>query len=350
MTLGEILYSIQIVMGCTTLIAVPPATKDSEIYLLWNFDVLRPAKLFLDRFRFFVTTSGGYNYVAWGIPGWLHIGMMNEKGLCFVGNAVGVKDGGMEGSTIFEIIEKALSSCSTVDEVSKLYSDSNRLVLPGCSAVTFANLNSMWADGQGRAITIEYSKNHVAVRRVDQTGVMVETNHHQYLSRKLSGSVDISEQNAIAGSYARLGRAWELAKEYSGKFDLETVMRFGSDHETNYSLLPNYKVPSTGFVDDSTICCHLWNFGWYLYHLRLKDAFDAMAEGETTYSFIIQPKRRTIWLSQGKPCRLKYIPLEFGEELQKSGKKPIQQRLLKGRPRTFALNTLLFLEKAFPIR
>jgi len=336
-------------MGCTTLVAVPPATKDGEIYLLWNFDILRPAKVIFDRCRFFVANSGGYNYVAWGIPGWLHIGMMNEKGLCFVGNAVGMKDGDGKGTTILEIIQSALSSCSTVDEVSKLYSESTRLVLPGYSAAIFANLNSMWADEQGNAVTIEYSKNHIAVRPIGESGIMVETNHHQYLDRRLSGSADPDRQNAIAGSYGRLGRAWEMAEEYAGKFDLETVVRFASDHGKNYSLLPDFEIPQTGVVDDSTICCHLWNYGWYLRRFRLKKALDAMAEGETVYSFILQPRKRTIWLCRGKPCRSKYMPLEFGKALQRSGIKPVGQRLLKGKWRSFALNVLRFTEKAFPV-
>ena len=336
-------------MGCTTLVAVPPATKDGEIYLLWNFDILRPAKVIFDRFRFFVANSGGYNYVAWGIPGWLHIGMMNEKGLCFVGNAVGMKDGDGKGATILEIIQRALSSCSTVDEVSQLYSESTRLVLPGYSAAIFANLNSMWADEQGNAVTIEYSKNHIAVRGIGESGVMVETNHHQYLDRKVSGGAGPVGQNAIAGSYGRLGRAWELAKEYAGKFDLETVIHFASDHGKNYSLLPDFEVPRTGIVDDSTICCHVWNHGWYLRRFRLKRALDAMAEGETVYSFILQPKQRTIWLCRGKPCRSKYVPLEFGEALQKSDIRPVQQRLFKGKWRSFVLKSLRFAEKAFPV-
>ncbi len=336
-------------MGCTTLVAVPPATKDGEIYLLWNFDILRPAKVIFDRFRFFVTNSGGYNCVAWGIPGWLHIGMMNEKGLCFVGNAVGMKDGDGKGATILEIIQRALSSCSAVDEVSQLYSESTRLVLPGYSAAIFANLNSMWADEQGNAVTIEYSKNHIAVRGIDEGGVMVETNHHQYLDRKVSGGAGPVGQNAIAGSYARLGRAWELAREYAGKFDLQTVIHFASDHGKNYSLLPDFEIPQTGIVDDSTICCHVWNYGWYLRRFRLKKALDAMAEGETVYSFILQPRNRTIRLCRGKPCRSRYVPLEFGEALQRSGIKPVGQKLLKGRWRSFVLKSLRFAEKAFPV-
>ncbi|MBA7704435.1 hypothetical protein ES703_113243 [subsurface metagenome] len=339
-------------MGCTTVVAVPQATKDGEIYLLWNFDILRPAKLIFDRFRMFVASSEGYSYVAWGIPGWLHIPLMNEKGLCFVGNAVGMTDGGAKGTTIWEIVEKALTSCSTVEEVFKLYSDSDRLALLGFSAAIFANFNSIYADEQGGAVTIEYSKNHIAVRHVDELGVMVETNHHQYLDRKLSGSADPSKQKAITGSYARLGRAWEMAKDYSGQFDLEAMMRFASDHEQNYSLLSDYEyeVPETGLVDDSTICCHLWNSGWYLRKLRLKKAVKAMLEGETLYSFILQPKQRTVWFCQGKPCRSRYVRHEFGEALEKSrGKKPVKQRLLRGKTRSLAVSMLRLAERAIPV-
>ena len=340
-------------MGCTTLVTTPPGTRDGQTYLLWNFDILRPAKLIFDRFRLFVVNYTGYSYVAWGIPGWLHIPLMNEKGLCFVGNVVGMTDGGEGGSWIFEIIAKALNSCSTVEEVSRLYTNSDRIVLPGYGAAVFSNLNSMYADEQGDAITIEYSRNHIAVRHSDELGVMVETNHHQYLNRELSGSADPSKQRAIIGSYARLGRAWELAKEHAGEFDLDSIMRFASDHGQNYSLLSDYdyEVPETGFVDDSTICCHLWNSTWYLRKLRLWKAVKAMLEGETIYSFILQPKQRTIWFSGGKPCRSGYKPYEFVEALQKSpSSKPVEQRLFKGKTRGLALTMLRLAQRAVPLR
>jgi hypothetical protein len=337
-------------MGCTNLVAVPPATKDGEIYLLWNLDILPLVKPIFKRFRFFVANSGGYNYVTFGRPGWLHIGMMNEKGLCFVGNSVGVSDGSLEGVSVWEIIEKALSTCSTVEEVARLYTETNRLAPPGYSAIIFANFNSMWADEHGNAVTIEYSKNHIAVKGPGEDGVMVETNHHQYLDRKLSGSTDPSSQKTIAGSYARLGRAWELAREYSGKFDLETVIRFASDHGMNYSLLPGYKIPATGIVDDSTICCHLWNVGWYLRRFRVMSALEAIAEGDTNCSFILQPKKRTIWFCRGNPCRSKYVKMEFGEALQKSDGKLLLPRLVRGRTGRFFLNLLRLTDKILPVR
>lgn len=336
-------------MGCTNLVAVPPGTSDGEIYLLWNLDILRPVKPFFRTFRFFVANGGGYNYVTFGRPGWLHIGLMNEKGLCFVGNSVGVSDGSREGVTVWEIIEKALSTCSTVDEVARLYTESNRLAPPGYSAMIFANFNSMWADEQGNAVTIEYSKNHIAVKGPEE-GVMVEANHHQYLDRKLSGSADPSMQKALTGSYARLGRAWELAREYRGKFDLDTVMRFASDHGANYSLLPGVKVPPTGIIDDSTICCHYWNVGWYLRRFRLRKALDAVAMGETVCSFILQPKKRTIWFCKGNPCRSSYVKLEFGEALQRGARRHLRPRLWRGRTRGLTLNLLRFTEKIFPVR
>jgi hypothetical protein len=74
-----------------------------------------------------------------------------------------------------------------------------------------------------------------------------------------------------------------------------------------------------------------------------------MAEGETVYSFILQPKKRTVWVCRGKPCRSRYTPLEFGEALQGSGIKPIQQKLFKGKRRSFVLDLLRFDEKAFPV-
>jgi hypothetical protein len=147
-----------------------------------------------------------------------------------------------------------------------------------------------------------------------------------------------------------LARARELSREYSGKFDLEAVKRFASDHGHNYSLLSdyNFKVPDTGIVDDSTICCHVWNFGWYLRRLRIRSAVEAMMEGETLYSFILQPGQRTVWYCRGKPCKSNYVPMEFGHVPEIS--KPLEQRLLRGKTRSLALKMLGLAERAVPVR
>ncbi len=338
-------------MACTDLVAVPPATKNGEIFLVWNFDITRIARGLFDKFRFYVSGGKEYSYAVWGIPGIVHIGMMNEEGLSFVGNAVGVSDGGFGGRNILEIIEKCLSTCSTVEEVAQVYKNTERLVIPGHTAAIFSNFNSMWADKNGDALTIEYSKNHMAVQEIGEEGVMVETNHHQYLDRRLSGSTNPEKQEQIAGSYCRLGRAWEKAKDYAGEFDLDKVKEFTADHGLNYDMLSKHEfnTPKSGVVDDSTVCCHLWNVPNYINNLNLVKAAEAVVEGETLFSFIIEPKEKTIHFCQGKPCKSSYVPLNFKKAFEKSeNKEPIEQKLLQGKTKAILSRIFYALDIILP--
>ena len=336
-------------IGCTTLVAVPPATKDGKVYLLWNFDLLTPIKPVVDRFRFFVTQDeGGFKYVAWGIPRLLHFGLMNQYGLSFVGNVVGMTDGGTNGSISFEMVNRAMSTCKNPAEVAALFEKTRRHALAGFSANVMANLNTMWADPSGNAVTIEYSRNHVIAVPVGPEGVMVSSNHHQYLDRSLTGSVDPSQQHAIAGSYVRLDRAWELAKELAEARDIDfaKVLMFATDHRRNNHVLDQYGflIPESGMVDDSTLCVHFDNLPHYLRRREFVKLIDMVAEGETLKSFIIDPQERTIWFCDGKPCEKGYVGLNFTDQLARG---PYQPTTLQKGP---FLTLIGALEWLFPIK
>lgn len=311
--------------GCTNLVAVPPATKDDGVFALWNMDIFRFVNLVLPFLRFYVVKTQPYDYLALGLPGIGGLGILNEKGVASVYNAVGLKDGGNSGENVLQFNNKIMRTCANVDEVIDTFEKTERYTVPGQAISIFLNLNSMWCDSTGDAATIEYSYRHFIAKKVDSTGIMASTNHHQYLDPQLTGCSTPSTQHAIAGSYARLGRAWELALKIAEneKFDLDMMKRFASDHGINYDLLRETHFdlpdPESGLlVDDSTICCHLFNVPRYLKQGKIMDAAVSALEGETLQSYIIDPKNYILHVCKGKPCSNSYIAYDVGKAFKKA--------------------------------
>ncbi len=338
-------------MGCTTTAVAPPATSDGQIYTSWNMDVLDPLILFgipallplPINLVFFIQDIPGCNkYVILGIPLIFSIGLLNDKGLTYVANALGLTDGSEEGLTDFELNVLAMETCSSVDEVVTLYERTPKYSLAGFSAAIFMNMNTIWTDPSGNMVGIEHS-GHYMVIRYGEDHILASTNHHQYLDRSLSGSPTPLEQKAIEGSYARLGRAWELLHENYGEIDLDFMMDFTADHGRNYTLLREFGDYSEDKpVDDDTICCHYWNIPKYLRNLDVGSALDAFLAGTTLYSIIIQPNDFIIWFCPGRPCTMPFIPLYFADLLEVEG--PSYTVGVGPEPITEIANVLLGLE------
>ncbi|MHA1386049.1 MAG: carcinine hydrolase/isopenicillin-N N-acyltransferase family protein [Candidatus Helarchaeota archaeon] len=305
-------------MPCTTLGVVPPVTCDGQVYLSWNLDVLRFTNLILNRCKFFVVPNEPYSYLTFGFPGLGGIGLMNETGLSAVGNAVGVSDGGPKGKVAWKLWSDAIKNYSNVEEVAEFFESVSRMAVPGSSLSIFFNLNSMWADASGNAAIKKKKKRHIAIKYIEETGFLVETNHHQYLDRKKSGSGDPVSQKALSGSYARLGRAYELAEKWKGKFNLEKVKRFTADHGVNYDLLKEFGIHPPKVVDDATICCHYWHHHKYMQENRVMDAIEEFAEGETLMTFIMEPIKKRIHWCPEKPCRTPYICYDVAKAFKKA--------------------------------
>ncbi len=316
-------------MPCTTIGVVPPATCDGQAYLSWNLDIMRPIKLVLNRCKFFITPNEPYSYVSFGLPNLGGFGLMNETGLSAVGNAVGVMDGNPYGKIIWSLWADALKNYSNVEEVTSHLEKATRMAVPGANLSIFMNLNTMWMDSGGNAAIIEYSGSHVAVKYIEETGVLVETNHHQFLDRKKSGSGDPLKQKALSGSYARLGRAWELAKKWDGQFDLEKVKKFASDHEKNYDLLKEFGIGPDKIIDDTTICCHYWNHTRYMQQNKIFQALEEVAAGETLMGFIMEPIKKRIHWCPEKPCRTPYKTYDAAKAFKKANEYKKKHKLPK---------------------
>ena len=145
--------------------------------------------------------------------------------------------------------------------------------------------------------------------------MLASANHHQFLDRGLTGSPDPVIEPAIAGSYARLARMWELLQTYGGGIDPRTAQAITSDHGANYETLREFGLEPAWHgerVDDSTVCAHPWNFWRHLARGEFETAFTERLISMTLYRFLMEPRRCTLWFGRGYPCRGQYQPLWVG--------------------------------------
>ncbi len=309
--------------GCTNFAAVPPATRDGQVYVSWNMDLPGFFRLVMGRFPLYLRRIAGCRpYVCVGSPLLFGMGVMNSDGLCAAINAVGMTDAG-EGLMAFELNNLMMETCSTLGEALDVARSSERQIVPGIMSSMLLNMNTLMADKSGEAALLEYSHNHLeATSAAGHRGVLASANHHQFLDRGLSGGADPSVQPEIAGSYARVARMWELLDLHHGRISPAAAEAITSDHGAAYEALREFGMEPAWYgerVDDSTICAHPWNFWRHLGRGEVAEAFTERLVSMTLYRFLMEPRRCTIWFGRGYPCRGKYRPLWVGDLLEMDG-------------------------------
>ena len=307
-------------MGCTNFAAVPPATAGDGIYVSWNLDLSPFMRLLIGRMPLYIRdVAGSKPYVCMGFPVLFGVGVMNGDGLSACVNSVGAMDAG-EGLAFFELNNLAMETQSSVDGAVGVWRDNPREVVPGLAAAIIMNANSIFADMDGDAAVIEHSHNHMAVEKAaEHGGVLASANHHQFLDRALSGGADPAIEPMIAGSFARLDRMWELLELFRGRIDRGAARIITSDHGLNYASLARFGMARGYYeerVDDATICCHPWNFFRHLRRLELMPALVEFNVARTLNSILMDPRRCTIYITLGNPCRRQYVPIWLGDALR----------------------------------
>lgn len=310
---------------CTNFGAVPPATRGDDVIVSWNFDVPPYFRLMLGRFPLYVRDiDGTIPHVCLGVPALFGIGILNAEGLSCVVNAVGVTDDG-EGFTQFELNNKAMETCSTVDGAAEVFEAGPRKAVKSMTTGILLNWNTIWVDKGADLSLFENSHHHFHRQRAGGDGLMASGNHHQFLDRGLTGSVDPTMQELIAGSYSRLARMWALLRKNHGSIEPITVKAIVSDHIPDYSLLKEFGIDREWWVemvDDATICGHAWNLGKHLRAGEIEGAFMEMSFSTTVYSLQVHPKTMTVWFTNGHPCRNIARPLYWGDMLSA----PVEQK------------------------
>lgn len=310
--------------GCTDAFVAPYATRDGKIYLAWNMDIFSASRIFMYFLSLIVIDMpSSKKFVGFGMPVLGAIGLLNEDGLSFVGTAVGMEDGNDEGLLDMEINNLCMERCSNVEDVIKTYKENKLQSIRGVTASIFLNLNCIWGDTKGNGVAIEHSANYIHFERANE--ILAIANHHQFLDRKLTGSVSPDKMRAITGSYSRLSRMWKLLRQNYGKIDFDVMKNILSDHHIDIDGIKDFNVEEP--IDDGTICCHYWNIKRYLKEGKVKKAVEAYFMGKTLLSYIIEPQELVISRCSGNPCSGVFQRYNFKHLLENSQFKDIKYKI-----------------------
>jgi hypothetical protein len=296
--------------ACTTTAVGPLATKDGQTFISWNVDQAYDWKLILSWYALplpliICDIPGKYKYVKFGIlPSIFGFGLLNEKGLAYGANQVTVEDKG-DGLTSLELNNLAMESCATVKEVANLYSNATRQSADDTLETLYgltSNMNTVWADSEGKILCIEYTHNYIATA-YGIKGILAEANHHQWLDPNLTGAPKPGDSFSADGSYCRAERAFDLLEEYYGSIDVDFYKKvLTCDH-------------GSGIVKDKPdywdICRHCFytpNFPW--------DVLSLKYFAGTNCAIVTQPTTLTIYYCPGHPCIAPFKTLNFEEEFQ----------------------------------
>lgn len=287
---------------CTITASTKNATKNNESFLTQNWDIsaLNP---FFYLTRYFFTrniqvhkTENTYSYVYLGLPALYEIPLVNEKNLSFCGNGTNISKNNHKhidegpGVPSYEIIRQTMMRCKNTKEVKNHWNKTQR------SSYKHKNFphhwdyaNTTWCDIKGDLLSIEQtSKRIIFVDGNSQkiTGgpknIIWHANHHQWLD-----SYDIG--SCVHPDYKSSGlrelRARKLLEENYGKITLDTCKKITRDHKHGFDI----KRKNSG-----NICRH-------------PDIYSLKA---TVFSFISEPIKMKIHITNSYPCRSEYKTID----------------------------------------
>ena len=286
--------------SCTTTLSTGIATKNNETFVTQNLDngvsgnlINKIADIIililfrLSSYKLFVVKINTlrYRYAFFGIPIIREYPVINEMGLGFGMNGIKFTDNESRtkdtgpGLVSFQIARLASMTCKNVTEVASLFKSIERCSdEDGCDS--FA-----WCDKDGKILMIEYTHNYIINVYGNSTNItnsskniLWHTNHHLWLDSNLTGSVFPEE---YPSSSLRASRAREMLEESYGNITLDTCKKITRDHKDGFNQ--NKK-------DSGDICRHL-------------DKNDGHV---TSFSFIVQPKKMTVYWTHRSPCRSLY--------------------------------------------
>ena len=300
---------IKIENHCTTTLSTGKATADNETFLTQNIDT--GIEGFASTLFYFIIRSmtlkpwicnlksTNYQYIFFGIPIIYEFFWLNEAGLAWGANGltltndenITIDEG--DGVATYILERKSMMTCRNVTEVADLWINTERASGSKRTWPHFwDNSISMWADKEGNILNIEQTHNHIITVYRDSTDItqapediIWHANHHQWLNNTDTGSVT-AEEDPFTG--LRAERAKELLIENYGEITLDTCK----------SITRDYKGGFDKYSRDSADIC------------RYSDQYSC---SQTAISWIIQPKKKTVYYTIGPPDRYKYIKLDLSE-------------------------------------
>lgn len=307
--------------ACTVTASTGNATRNNETYLTENYDYSFERKgifkisllkiLVIPIIRSYtwgwnkflnIARPGPqhYKYAFIGIPIISETPLLNEKGLGYGGTGTHITNNESrqvdEGPGIlpYNLNRIAMRTCKNVSEVAVLFNNSERAAYKNKVWLhDYDYDSSIWCDREGNILVIEQSHSYIKIvfgNSTDVTGapegILWHTNHHIWLDANKTGSIYPGEEGNKKSSFFREKRAHELLELNYGNITLDVCKNITRDHG---------KGSNENGKDSFDICRH-------------PDRNDFSI---TLFSWIIMPKKMTVYLTYGSPCKRKFIEKDF---------------------------------------
>jgi hypothetical protein len=288
---------------CTVTASTSPATINNETFLTQNWDLpITVLQFLLFRFifnKYFLihdVSDQGFKYVYLGIPVLYEHPLLNEKGLGWGGTGTRLTknesrqiDEG-DGVSPYLLVRQTMMECENVSRVADFWINKKRNAHKSEFIPQDWDYDSyVWCDRDGGILMIEQTHNYIITVFGNSTeitnaspGILWHTNHHIWLDPYLTGSIIPGEDLLSEASGFRADRALELLELYWGNITLDVCMRIISDHEGGLDLHGQ---------DAYDICRHP------------DMSTDPSLSRATSFAWIVQPKKYTVYLTWTQPCR-----------------------------------------------
>lgn len=309
--------------ACTVTASTGNATKNNETYLTENYDysfekkgifkisllkiiTIPIIRSYTWRWNKFLNIARPgpqhYKYAFIGIPVISETTLLNEKGLGYGGTGTHITNNESrhvdEGHGIlpYFLNRIAMRTCKNVTEVAVLFKNSERAA--NKNKVWFHDYDydsSIWCDREGNILVIEQSHSYIKTVFGNSTditsapdGILWHTNHHIWLDANKTGSIYPGEEGVKKSSFIREKRARELLELNYGNITLDVCKNITRDHG---------KGSNENGKDSFDICRH-------------PDRNDLSI---TLFSWVIMPKKMTVYLTYGSPCNRRFVEKDFSD-------------------------------------
>lgn len=295
---------------CAQGASAPPATKDNQVYLTWNFETLMAARpLFILPLFSIVENPGAYKFCFLGLPYFFGVPLMNEKGLSLSAASMTINEDG-DGLTPFELAVLVMERAANVDEAIEIARAMPRYSTSDIYWGNWMNWSFTLADAQDHVATVEMTTSlFEAVSPANK--IIARANHYDYLPDEMTTCYPLAPQyskgeaSACFGSRMRASRMWRLLEDNYGNIDLELTKTFPGDLHGGETFMGrpagswwtierhSHTLPRDQYV---------WN----------DVPYDPMSDLEYVieqFNLVYEPKRRVLWWASGHASRGYFIPI-----------------------------------------
>jgi 1-acyl-sn-glycerol-3-phosphate acyltransferase len=232
-------------VGCSAFAAWGEASADGNLYVARNFDFEAGEVFDVDKAVVYVWPEQGHAYVhvAWaGMAG--AVTGMNRVGLSVHVNAARTDEVGFGrmGTPVSLLVRRVLEQCETIEQAFALIEQ---------TPVFVSDTYMIASRKDGRAVVIEKSPNHCAMREAEQSGRILQTNH-MLTSPLKDDPVNLQQLERATTAY-RWERLSELVERKLGAIDKQACLEILRDKKGRGDKelgLGNRNAIDAG------ICCH----------------------------------------------------------------------------------------------